>query len=285
MFESFHKTLDRELGPAAGGEGGPPGRDSWLRDWPLLLGLVLSAALIAVSTMVSGSDARPSADTAPKGATAAAGAVPGEVVDVGPAEAPDAPEAEPKKARKVKRSRSKAAPAPQASPEPPPASEPDAAAPSSTGTGTGNGGSASPRKSPPRSTGNGGGSSGGGTSGGAKPGRIVNVTGTSAAFTNGPLSYAFSAPTHTPTVGRRWRLSIAAKRSGTPLQGNVKIDILSNGSVVGRVTSGKLKSGKFAHDFDWPERSVGYPLTVKTTIVGGGYQQSFLFNVKIRSAG
>lgn len=280
MFESFHRTLDRELGPAGGAKGGPPARDAWLRDWPLLLGLVLSAALIAVSTLVSGSHARPSAQTAPK-AAAAAGAVPGEVVDVGPAEAPDAAEPKPKKAKKAKRPAAKATPADteaEVAADADPASEPAAEAPDSSGSG--NAGSGSPRKSPSRSTGNGSGSNGA-----AKPGRIVNVTGTSATLTNGPLSYAFSAPTHTPTVGQRWRLAIAVKRSGAPLQGNVKIDILHNGSVVGHVTSGKLKGGKFAHDFDWPERSVGYPLTVKTTVVGGGFQQSFLFNVKIRSAG
>jgi hypothetical protein len=281
MFDSFQRTLDRELGPAGGAQGAPPARDSWLRDWPLLLGLVVSAALIVVSTMVSGSHARPSGQIAPKEATAAGGAVPGEVVDVGPAEAPEEPKA--KKAKKAKRSAAtpKATPAQTGtSADTAPADEPEAAA--SAGGGSGGGSSSTPRRSPSRSTGNG---SGGRNGGAATPGRIVNVTGTSAAFTNGPLSYAFSAPTHTPTVGQRWRLSIAVKRSGAPLQGNVRIDILHNGSVVGHAASGKLKGGKFAHDFDWPERSVGHPLTVKTTVVGGGFQQSFLFSVKIKSAG
>jgi hypothetical protein len=111
------------------------------------------------------------------------------------------------------------------------------------------------------------------------------VTGTSAVLDNGPLSYTFSAPTHKPVVGKRWRLSVAVKRSGAPLTGHVKIDILHQGTVVGHAASGKLQSGRFAHDFDWPDRSAGYPLTIKTTIIGGGFQQSFLFDVKVGKAG
>ena len=65
----------------------------------------------------------------------------------------------------------------------------------------------------------------------------------------------------------------------------MKIDILHNGSIVGHAASGKLVSGRFAHDFDWPDKSAGYPLTVKTTVIGGGYQQSFLFNVKVKAKG
>jgi hypothetical protein len=138
----------------------------------------------------------------------------------------------------------------------------------------------------------GGGSSGGGSpSGGqpspgvATPGKIVNVTGTSAAFTNGPFAYVFRAPTHAPVVGKRWVLSMAVKRAGKPLKGRVKVDILHQGSIVGHVANANLTNGRFAHDFDWPDRSVGVPLTVKTTVVGGGFQQSFLFNVKVKRAG
>ena len=271
MLRRFERSIDRELGPAAQEQEGAPARDPWLRDWPMLLGLVVSAALIAGSTSIAGSEARPDGPKAPKSATAAAGADPGEVVDVGEPEA-EQPRAEPvpekQATKKAKRSQSKRK---GATAEPTATAEPEADSPSS-------GGSSTPGKRTTRRS-----SGSASHSAPAKPGRIVNVTGTSVAFTNGPLSYSLRAPTHTPTVGEGWRLSLTAAKSGTPLAGSVKIDILHNGSVVGHVTTGKLKNGRFAHDFDWPEQSVGHPLTVKTTVVGGGFQQSFLFNVKVKS--
>jgi len=284
MFDNFQKSLDRELGPVGEGSGRPPARDPWLRDWPLLLGLVLSAALIAASTMLGSSQARPAGAAPSKAATAAGSAVPGEVVDVGdsdalaepaPVETTGKPSARKRAAKKSHGSSSSSS----ASPEP----SAQAGAAPAAGQGAASGGSSGGSSSPPRGTKRSGGSAP--PSGPAKPGRIVNVTGTSATFTNGPVSYAFSAPTHTPVVGKRWRLSIAGQRSGAPLTGTVKIDILHEGTVVGHAAAGTLKGGRFAHDFDWPERSAGYPLTVKTTVVGGGFQQSFLFNVKIKSAG
>jgi hypothetical protein len=209
--------------------------------------------------------------------------VPGEVVDVGESETPvvepvpTGKAAKPKKsaAKKSKSSSSTAAPAADA--ESTGDTGQDAGGSSSGGSSSG--GSSSPRKRSGRS--------GGSTapSAPAKPGRIVNVTGTSAAITNGPLAYTFSAPTHTPAVGSRWRLSVGVKRSGAPLTGTVKIDILHQGTIVGHAASGKLQGGRFAHDFDWPERSIGHPLTVKTTIIAGGLQQSFLFSVAVKKAG
>jgi hypothetical protein len=77
---------------------------------------------------------------------------------------------------------------------------------------------------------------------------------------------------------------VSATHAGKPLTGRVRIDILHNGSIVGHVTDGKLASGGFAHDFDWPPESVGHPLTVKTTVIGGGVSQSFLFDVKVKGA-
>jgi hypothetical protein len=209
--------------------------------------------------------------------------VPGEVVDVGEGETPAVDPVPAGKAAKPKKSAAKKSKSSSASAGP--AAEADPAADSGQGTaGSSSGGSSSGGSAAPR---NGSRGSGGSTAPSApsKPLRIVNVTGTSAAITNGPLAYTFSAPTHTPAVGKRWRLSVGVKRSGAPLTGTVKIDILHQGSIVGHAASGKLQGGRFAHDFDWPERSIGHPLTVKTTIIGGGVQQSFLFSVTVKKAG
>ena len=268
----LERGIDRELGPSDEAE--QRARDgSWLRDWPLLLGLVLSAALVAASTTVGGPPAAPASVV---DGQKSAGEVRGEVVDVGEEDAVAAPKPVKRPATK-ERSKKQTAPAARTEAKAVPA-EDAAAAPADTAA-------AEPgtKRTPTRRSGGSGRSSSGG--GAAQPGKIVNVTGTSAAFSNGPLSYAVSAPNHTPTVGKRWRLQISGKRSGAPLAGTVKIDILHNGSIVGHATTGKLKAGRFAHDFDWPVDSVGHPLTVKTTVVGGGFQQSFLFGVRVRKAG
>ena len=117
------------------------------------------------------------------------------------------------------------------------------------------------------------------------PGRMVNVTGTSAAYTNGPLSYNLKAPTHSPVVGKSWVLSIGAERAGAPLRGTVRMNILHQGKLVGRAARGPLKNGRFAHRFDWPKEAAGHPLVVQTTVIGGGIQQSFLFSVRVKAAG
>jgi hypothetical protein len=285
----FDRSLDRELGPAPR----RAAREPWLRDWPLLLGLFLSAALIAGSLAVRGPHAKPA--KSPTAATSAAAAIPGEVVDVGEDPATDAPEAagegdtpaaEPaKKKKKNEKSTPSSGGASAADPAGESTDTPHGGGTASGGASEGsNAGGARPgsnsggsTSAPGRRPSNGGGA--------ATPGKIVNVTGTSAAFTNGPLSYAFRAPTHSPVVGKPWILSISAKRSGKPMTGRVKIDILHQGSVVGHAADGALTNGRFAHKFDWPARSVGHPLTVKTTVVGGGYQQSFLFNVKVKQPG
>jgi hypothetical protein len=272
MFDRFHSTLDRELGPAPGAQGGPPVRDPWVRDWPLLLGLVVSAALVAASMLIGGSPARPAA-TASKPAAAVGTGITGEVVDVGEGES-GAAEAKPHKndaasPKQAAKHSSQKAGASDPGTISAPAESSDSAPTASSGSGGKHAaGSDTPAAAAP-----------------PKPGRIVNVTGTSAAFTNGPLSYQVAAPTHTPTVGKRWRLTLSAKRSGAALSGTVKVDILHQGSVVGHVTTSRLVGGRFAHDFDWPDRSVGVPLTVKATVVGGGFQQSFLFDVKVARAG
>lgn len=293
----FDRRLDRELGPAPG-DGREPVRDPWLRDWPLLLGLVLSALLVAASLLVSGPNAAPA--KAPAAAASAGSAIPGEVVDVGEGDVP-APEAVgPSGDTKKPKRRYRDTPVKTGSSadETPEASPGGGTAEGDVSEGSNAGGGREPRSSGPGSSApstpaprggssgsSGGGSGGGGPSAPATPGKIVNVTGTSASFTNGPLVYSFRAPTHTPTVGKPWILSIGVERAGKPLAGRVKVDILHQGSVVGRVTEANLRGGRFAHKFDWPQRAVGPPLTVKTTVVGGGFQQSFLFNVRVKAAG
>jgi hypothetical protein len=267
--------IDELLGPDDGEPRGPR-RDSWLREWPLLLGLAFSLALIAGAMVIGGPEAPPV--SVAKADAVAADFSDGQVVDVGDDEVAAAGDPSPAdgSGRQAKRRRPKKAGKRSAAVAPDPSVA--TAQPSDRKATGGSGDTSTGGKSTsgaPRQPSNGG---------AATPGKIVNVTGTSASITNGPLGYRLTAPTHTPQVGAPWRLSLSATRSGKPLSGRVKIDILHDGAIVGHATSGNLNGGRFAHDFDWPTESVGHPLTVKTTIIGGGFQQSFLFDVKVRAA-
>ena len=263
------RSIDDLLGPAGDDANAPrPSAGGWLREWPLLLGLACSLGLIGGAMLVDAPDAPPVAQA--KASPAAADYSAGEVVDVGEDEAgtvaePSAAPAKPAKPRKKKRKASSGPAADVAEP-----------APSSDATAPSGGGASPPKRSGSRRA---------PASGGTTTAKIVNVTGTSASITNGPLAYTLTAPTHTPTVGKRWRLSVTATRDGKPLAGRVKIDILHQGSIVGHAADGALRGGRFANDFPWPNEAVGQPLTVKTTVSGGGVEQTFLFEVKVKAAG
>jgi hypothetical protein len=279
MLGSTKRSIDDLLGPPDAGSGGAgparTGGGSWLRELPLLLGLACSLALIVGAMLLNGPAAPPVTVAKPQSAAAGDYSA-GDVVDAGDDEvvteggaAPareGAGDATPR--RKPKKARRSVAQPPGSST----ASQPRRSA--ATGT---SGGSRTPARSNPGTR---RAPSGGGT---AKPGKIVNVTGTSASIRNGPLGYSLSAPTHTPRVGTPWRMTLTATSNGRPLAGKVKVDILHNGAIVGHAASGKLSSGRYAHDFDWPAESVGHPLTVKATVIGGGVQQSFLFEVKVKA--
>jgi hypothetical protein len=275
MLGSRRRTIDDLLGPTPEDRASAAApRDSWLREWPLVVGLFASTALIAASTSVGGSEARMPSTGKPQ--TVAAGDyAAGEVVDVGDDPAASAPaatavdrRAERLQKRRAQRRRQAVAAKPSAprttAPRPARRTAPTPAAPAAPGA-TGGESTRDQTVSP-------------------RTGKIVNVTGTSAAFRNGPLEYHFAAPTHSPVAGRPWRLTIAATSDGAPLRGRARIDVLHDGSIVGHAASGALDGGSFAHDFDWPAESVGHPLTVKTTVIAGGVQQSFLFDVKVASA-
>jgi hypothetical protein len=262
----FGPRIDDLLGSE--GDGAPPSRrDSWLREWPLLTGLACSLALIGGAMLVEAPEAPP-VEAAKADSAANADYSAGQVVNVGEDEVATTDD-EPVAAAKPKKGKAKPKKAKAESAAP----DETSAAPAGQQGDAGGSQPRSPSRQPSR------------TGGAAKPGRIVNVTGTSASITNGPLSYTLKAPTHSPKVGKPWRLTVSVRRNGQPLSGKVKVDILHNGSIVGHAASGPLSGGAFAHDFDWPAESAGHPLTVKTTVIGGGFQQSFLFDVKVTAAG
>ena len=264
------RSIDDLLGPVGDDAHAPrASAGGWLREWPLLLGLACSLGLIGGAMLVDAPDAPPVAQA--KASPAAADYSAGEVVDVGegdPAGTAAEPSAAPAKPAKRRKKNPKASSAP--------AADVAQAGPSSDASAGSGGGASPPKRSGPRRA---------PSSGGTTSAKIVNVTGTSASITNGPLAYTLTAPTHAPTVGKPWRLTVTATRNGRPLVGRVKIDILHDGSIVGHAADGALRGGRFANDFPWPKESVGHPLTVKTTISGGGVEQSFLFDVKVKAAG
>jgi hypothetical protein len=150
---------------------------------------------------------------------------------------------------------------------------------------TATGGSSSSTPAAPSKSPSGSSIPSGSTPPGAQTGRLVNVTSLGGSFTAGGVFYTVKAPTHTPTVGTPWALSIAATRGGKPLDGVIRMDIVHQGSIVAHVVTAKMTGGRYRRSFAWPDQSVGYPLTIKTSVTGGGISQSFLYDVKVRKAG
>jgi hypothetical protein len=117
------------------------------------------------------------------------------------------------------------------------------------------------------------------------PTSVVNVSGRTAAFRDGELSYRFSAPTHAPRVGTPWVVSLSAARGGAPLAGKVSIDVMYGGAVVGHAGGGSLRRGRYSYRFDWPPAAAGHPLVVRAAVTAGGGDQTFLFPVAVGAGG
>jgi hypothetical protein len=77
------------------------------------------------------------------------------------------------------------------------------------------------------------------------------------------------AGTHHPRVGVRWPLHFTVTRGGTPVRASVSYQYLLAGQVVAR-RSHYTFTGHFSDFFLWPSSAVGFPLTLRATIVAEG---------------
>ncbi|HVW46997.1 MAG TPA: hypothetical protein VHA76_08090 [Solirubrobacterales bacterium] len=88
------------------------------------------------------------------------------------------------------------------------------------------------------------------------------------------------APTHHPKVGKDWKITVTAKRtgSGKPVHGAAFYEFLYGGAVVSKQypapKGGPAKSpwhftGSFTDTLTFPKRSVGEPLTFRVVVRAG----------------
>jgi hypothetical protein len=230
---------------------------NWLRDLPLLLGMIVSAVVVFSSTQVSGAP-RPTLKTAP-----VVGGSSTVLNDAGPGSVREAPEgaATPKpKATPAAKRKSKPKPKPTATPKPKPKAT---ATPAPVAT-------VAPTPAPtavPTPTG---------------PLDPVTVTGIHGKVVAGSITFRMSATSHTPTVGDDWALDASAMRSGSPISGRVRVDALFQGAPVQDIDTGRLRAGRYDYHNAWPQQAVGYPLTIRVRINAGGLEQVFLFDINVQ---
>jgi hypothetical protein len=244
-------------------------RRPWLRDLPLLLGIAVSAGVIASSTLVTGPPP-PLPRAAPAVAenatlrgntatpeSASADSAPVEAVKPSRRKTPRSadPKATPKPAAKPKAKtapRVTATPGSTATPKPSTIPEPTA-----TVTPT-------PTPTPPLA-----------------PRGPLQVKGTKAQVLSGSVTFTMSATSHAPKVGDGWTLDVSATRNGLALPGRVRADALFQGSPVYDIDTGSLRAGRYRYHDVWPQRAAGVPLTIRLRVDAGGRRQVFLFDLQV----
>jgi hypothetical protein len=112
----------------------------------------------------------------------------------------------------------------------------------------------------------------------------LTVPADSGQTTVGGITFSVRAPSHAPRVGEDWTIAVAAARGAKPVTGKVTMDVIYQGKVGGHVTTARLVDGAFSKKIVWPARSVGYPLTMRIKLSGGGQRCTFLYDLKIQPA-
>jgi outer membrane biosynthesis protein TonB len=227
----------------------------WLRDLPLLLGMIVSGVVVFSSTQVSGAP-RPALKPAP-----VVGGSSTVLNDPGAGSVRKAPKAAATPKRKPKATATpKPKPKPTATPKAKPTATPTpaaTAAPTPTPTPT-------PAPTP------------------AAPLDPVMVTGTHGKVVAGSVTFTMSATSHKPKVGADWHLEASAMRSGSPISGRVRVDALFQGAPVQDIDTKRLKDGLYSYQNAWPQQAVGYPLTIRVRVNAGGLEQVFLFDIDVQ---
>jgi hypothetical protein len=244
------------------------------REWPLVLGMIVAAVLLVASTRVGTSDGRSARipavsqsarDAAVTGFAKAARPVP--AAPNGASPPPHARRARKRPHPKVKPSATAASPAPAATikhrnktPKP--------AAPQTDSGGTAAPPAAKPPKQPT----------------GTPPPAALSVPADSGQTTVGGVTFTVRAPSHKPAVGTDWTMTLSAMRGTAPVAGKVAMDVVYQGKVARHVTTAQLKSGSFAKKIVWPDRSAGYPLTIRVKMTAAGQRCTFLYDLQVQPA-
>ena len=90
--------------------------------------------------------------------------------------------------------------------------------------------------------------------------------------------YSLSATSHGPRAGARWTATVRGRA------GRVSLDVVFGGQVVGHISTGALRRGRYRHTMRWEKRAIGYPMIVRATITGSGAPVRLEYPVKVRPA-
>jgi hypothetical protein len=246
------------------------------RQWPLIAGMVASAAIVAGSTRVASS---PTPALEPTAAFATTREALGSIVEPGTdaAATPTATAVAPHKVVAARPAHAATAPhrgaTPTATPKPTATATPAAtrtATPTPTPTATR---TPTPARTPtptptPVPT-------------PVPPSKPVQVKGASATTVVGAVTFTMSASSHAPKVGDGWTVTAGAARKGRPISGRVHADVLFQGNSVAVMDDGPLPLGGYRHRSVWPQKSSGYPLSIRVDVKAGGRHQVFLFDLQV----
>jgi hypothetical protein len=84
-----------------------------------------------------------------------------------------------------------------------------------------------------------------------------------------PFKANFSAPTHHPIVKKNWPITVTVTNlSGKPIAATLRMNVLLGDARVGRIDNGKIYHfvGRYRENITWPQKSVGYPLTLQAVV-------------------
>lgn len=117
------------------------------------------------------------------------------------------------------------------------------------------------------------GAAGCGSSSKSKPAATPSTTATptsgGAAVRTGAVHAVFTAPNHSPIVGKPWPYSVhVTDASGHPLSGTVKIQFTFSGQVVGtdHPPVHPVKRGVWHDTLTYPKAAVGEPITLQAVV-------------------
>lgn len=96
----------------------------------------------------------------------------------------------------------------------------------------------------------------------------------------GAVSASLHATTHHPRVNAAWPISFTLTSQGTATKAEVSYEYLFGGQVVAH-RSHYTFTGHFHDLFRWPASAVGYPLTFRAVITGGGATLNLDYPVQV----
>ena len=88
-------------------------------------------------------------------------------------------------------------------------------------------------------------------------------------MTTGPVHASFTAPNHTPTVGKSWPYSVrVTDAAGHPLSGTVRIQFTFGGQVVGtdHPPVHPVRNGVWHDNLTFPKEATGEPVTLQAVV-------------------